>query len=322
MRIFILLPLLGGLLVVAQQSTPGQPVPYSGASQPVTSGSYVLGPNDLVTISVAELPDSTKTYRVDPDGTVPVAFAGRLKAGGLTLTQFEKELTAKLRDQIIDPHVTADIVESHSQPVSVLGEVNTPGMYQLQGGKRLLDVVSMAGGVKKESGQFIQVTRTSAMGKLPVPGAHIHPDDLSTTADINVHDLMDGRHSDLNILMKPYDTVFVPKALVVYVLGDVQKPGPVPLSEASSISAIQAVSLASGFTNTASPQKSRILREVPGQPNRQEIPINLKKLLAGKTEDVEMQPNDILFVPNSRMTRKGIELALETASGFIIWHGI
>src|ERR1019366_7224048 len=102
-----------------------------------------------------------------------------------------------------------------------------------------------------------------------------------------------------NIVIRPGDTIFVPKAEVVYVVGSVRTPGGFPIGENESLSALQVVALAQGLINTAATDRAKILRIVPGTVNRTEIPINLKLLMAGKAPDTSLQPGDILFVPNS-----------------------
>ncbi|HTP88155.1 MAG TPA: polysaccharide biosynthesis/export family protein [Bryobacteraceae bacterium] len=295
------------------------------ASLPAPGLTYVLGPDDLVSVEVAELADAftSKSYRIDADGTVSLPYTGRIRAGGLTLAQFEAVVTERLRSQVLEPHVTATIAESHSQPVSVMGAVNTPGVYQLQGGRRLLDVLSLAGGLKPESSDYLTLSRRADMGAIPVAGAHPDPDGHTSSVNIRVNELFDSGATGVNVTLRPYDTILVPRAEMVYVVGDVQKAGSFPLSQSNSMSALEAVSLAQGFTPSAAPQKARVLREIPGQPNRkQQIPVDLRKLLAGRAPDVQLQANDVLYVPNSRATQKGAELVLRTISGFIIWHGI
>jgi polysaccharide export outer membrane protein len=278
-----------------------------------------------LSVDVAELEEfAGKSYRIDPDGTVSLPLIGRIPAAGLTLGQLEADITKRLYDQVKEPHVSAAVAESRSQPVSVLGSVNTPGVYQLQGGKRLFDVLSMAGGLKPDAGTTLRITRVQSAGPLPVPGAQEDQERKVNTAEINLRELVDGRNSSLNITVAPRDTISVPRADLVYVLGEVRKAGGFTISK-KQVSALQALSMAEGLMPTAEPKKARVLRFVEGQDSRQEIPVNLKKLLAGSGGDVQLRPDDILFIPSNtahRISVRAVEMAVTTLSGIIIWHGI
>ena len=120
----------------------------------------------------------------------------------------------------------------------------------------------------------------------------------------------------------PGDTIFVPKADLVYVVGDVIRPGGFPIGEKETISALQVVSLAGGLVKTAAGNKAKILRSIPGSPSRTEIPVNIKQLMAGKTTDIPLQPDDILFVPNSDAKSVGfrtIDTIVSATAGLAIY---
>lgn len=290
-------------------------------------GSYILGPNDQITVDVLELPEfNGKTYRIDSGGSVSLPLIGRLQAAGMTLTQFEAEVKTRLMTQVRNPHLVTGLVETRSQPVSVMGAVNTPGTQQLTGSRTLFDVLAMAGGLKTDAGDEIKITRVPAEGPLPLPSAATDLATGDSVAEVSVRDVVELRDQKFNILVRPRDEISVARAEVVYVVGDVNKPGGFTLSQRRTITAVEALSLAEGPTHTAAPQHARILRiSSDGAPTRQQIPIDMNKVLSGKISDVELQPKDVLFIPDNTAKRasvKAAETALATISGLIIWRGL
>jgi len=301
------------------------PVSNSGTSAPA---SYILGPNDQITVEVVELPEfNSKSYRIDADGTVSLPLVGRLEAAGLTMSQFEDRLRTKVQRQVKNPHLVMGLSETRSRPVSVLGSVNTPGIQQLQGSGTLFDVLASAGGLKTEAGATIKITRSPAEGELPLPGATKDAGTGRYIGEVNVRDVADLHSSAANIVMRPHDEISVPRAPVVYVMGNVKKSGGFTLAQRHSLSTLEALALAEGLGPNASPKHARILRApLPGQTARAEVPIDLKKTVNGKNEDIQLGPDDILYIPDGsslrRISMKAGEVALQTVSGVIIWRGL
>ena len=296
------------------------------APQAQPSAAYVLGPSDLITVDVVELPEfHNRTYRVDPDGTVDLPLIGNVPAAGKTVAQVKADIQAKLRSQVLNPHVSASLSETRSQPVSVMGEVNTPGTQQMDGQKRLFDVIAGAGGLKPDAGEVITITRQQNEGPLSIPNASVDPATGASFAEVRVNDLMRLRDSSMNITMRPHDEVSVSKARLLYVIGDVKKPGGFTLLEKQHISALEALSLAEGLAPNAAAGSARILRKnADSDMKRQQIPINLKRILDGKAEDIRLLPDDILYVPDNtrrKVITKTAETALATISGIAIWRG-
>ena len=288
---------------------------------------YVLGANDQISVDVVELPEfNNKSYRVDPDGTVSLPLLGRVQAAGLTLSQFEGEVQKQLERQVRHPHLVTNLLETRSQGVSVIGAVNNPGIQQLQGSHTLFDVLAGAGGLKTEAGDVITVTRQASEPPLNLPDAVRDPVTGRTTAAIKVKDLVDMRDPHVNFTIAPHDEISVPKAQVVYVIGNVQKAGGFTISEGRAVSALEALSLAQGLASNAQPSHARILRRTASNSiDRQDIPVDLKKILNGKVKDVALLPDDILFIPDNtakRFTTRALETTVSTVSGIVIWHGL
>ena len=242
----------------------------------------------------------------------------------MTLEQLEAEIINRLKDSVNEPDVAVAITEYRSQPVSIMGSVNTPGVLHLEGRKTLFEVLSLAGGLKPDAGYSVKITRRTEFGVIPLPSAVPDPTGRYSVATVNLKSVMEARKPEENILICPFDVISVPKGDLVYVIGDVRKSGGFVLSEQETVTVLQALSMAEGLEKTAKPESAKILRPVAGSSTRSEISVDLKKVLAGQAGDVALQTNDILFVPG---TKRGVLLqTLSTAlsigaSSTIIWRG-
>jgi len=245
-----------------------------------------------------------------------------VRAAGLTVEQLEAELVSRLKAYIQKPEVAVSITEFRSQPVSVLGAVKSPGVHQLQGRKTLVEILSLAGGLNTDAGHSVKITRRQEWGKIPLRNAASDPSGQFSVAEVGLKSIMEATNPEENIVIRPHDVITVPRAEMVYVIGQVQRSGGFVLNERENISALKALSLAGGLDRAASPQHSRILRSAGGS-NRLEITLDLKKILAGKAPDVPLQPEDILFVPASTPKKAAIraaEAAVQIGTGIIIWR--
>lgn len=182
-------------------------------------------------------------------------------------------------------------------------QICAPGVHSIQGPQRLIQAISMAGGVRNEAGSRVIITREARWGLLPLPTAVMDSRGTFSTATISLQDLLSSKFPDDNIFVDPGDVISIPKADVVYVLGTVKKAGGFPLEEKDSISLLQTLSLAEGFDHDASPSKVRILRPAAaGEDKVKEIPVNISRIMGGKDPDVQMYPNDVLYVPSSTVS--------------------
>ncbi len=286
--------------------------------------SYVLGPGDEISVWVRDLDEiNRKQVRIETDGFISLPLIGRVLASGATPEVLEGVLRKRLKPQVLDPEVTVAVAEARSQPVSVIGAVNRPGVLQVQGSKSLVEVLSMAEGFRPDAGHTITVTRRLEHGRIPLPGAADDSTHQFSTVKIDVKNGLIGAESpQSNIAMKPFDVVSVPKADLVYVFGEVHKSGGFVLNDRESLSVLQALSLAEGLNRTASSRGARILR-VSAEGPRIEIPVDLQRIMAGKGEDLRMQPNDVLFIPNSAAksaTIRGLQTLVEIGTGVAIWR--
>jgi len=317
--------LTSGLPVLSQVVPPGsqtsQPALRDHATAESDSSSrttYVLGPQDQILIHAINVPDiSEKALRLGLNGEITIPMVGRIQAAGLTTEQFEAELTKHLKIYLEEPDVAVTVMEFHSQPVSVIGAVGTPGVHQLEGRKNLIEILSMAGGVRLDAGPSIRITRQLDWGRIPLPGAADDPTGKFSIAEIDLKPLMAAKSPEKNIVIRPHDVISVPIAEIVYVIGDVGKVGPLTLNDGHSISVLQAVSSSGGVLRTAASGNSKILRPIAGSTKWSEVPVNIKKILEGKANDQTLLAGDILFVPSSsgkRAAMRALEAAIQTGT--------
>ena len=280
----------------AAKAAPQQPDKFEAEVR----AAYVLGPEDSIDIRIPEMEEiGDKPYRVSDGGYINLPLVGQVRAAGLTVEQLEAELATRLNAYFKKPSVSVSVAEFRSQPVSVIGAVTTPGVIQLQGNKTLVEILSMAGGVRTDAGHSVKVTRKRQWGRIPLPGAAVDPTGRFSIGEVRLKAIMEARNPEQNLLIRPEDIISVPRADIVYVIGDVLKSGGYVLNDQETLSVLQALALAGGLERTAAPRKAKILRPAPGAERRTEIPVDLKKILAGDANDVAMAPEDILFVPGS-----------------------
>ncbi len=285
---------------------------------------YLLGPDDQLEISGPELTEfGNKPVRIDSEGDVQAPLVGRIHVAGLTVQQTEVELNKSLRKYIREPQVVVNVAEVRSQPVSILGAVNTPGVHQIQGHKTLLEMLASAGGIRQDAGYSVRITRQLEWGCIPLPGAKLDPTGQFSVAELNMKEIMEAKDPAENIQILPHDVISVPKAEMVYVIGEVRRSGGFVLGEHQSISVLQALSLAEGLNGTADTRHAKILRLKRDADQRAELPVDVKSLLAGKKQDVSLQADDILFIPGStgkKAALRAVEAVVQAGTGMAIWR--
>jgi polysaccharide biosynthesis/export protein len=289
-------------------------------------GDYRIGAEDLLEISVLEAPDLNRTVRVADDGTVSLALLGSVEVAGLTTREAQEAIADRLRQTYMkDPQVSVFVQEMKSHPVSVFGAVEKPGVYQIRSAKTLVEVLSMAQGLTNDAGDTVVVMRHPGDPAVPaLASLHVGnpPQNESTSqsnapttagpsglgseesssaeaVSINLKDLIDSGNPESNVLVYPGDVVKVSRAGIVYVVGQVQKPGGFLLKTNENISVLQAVALAEGLTQTSKGKEARIFVAGKSGETPKEVAINLDKVMEGKMAAPLLKPNDVLFVPSS-----------------------
>jgi polysaccharide biosynthesis/export protein len=273
---------------------------------PSASPVLVIGGGDLLKVSVLGAVESDQEVRVDPDGNASLNFLGSVHLAGLTASQAESLIATKLENGgfYTHPQVTVFAKEYATQGVSVLGEVQKPGVYPLLGSRRLFDVLSMAGGTSPKAGRIVSITRRDNPGS---PHSVLLSNDANESAKSNI-EVFAG------------DTVVVSRAGVVYVVGAVNKPSGVIMDNGSEMTVLQAIAMAEGTNSTAKLNKAKLIRRTPGGP--QEMPLPLQDMLSSKAPDVHLQAEDIIFVPNSAAKSAGkrtLEAIIQSATGLAIY---
>jgi len=270
-----------------------QPVPTPDtkafAAPPTRVDDYVVGPNDLLDIKVFELSQLDRTVRVTKDGTISLPLLGQVPVGGLTPRGVEEKIAQMLRDGnlVRDPQVSVFVQEFVSRRVFVQGAVSKPGIINLLGDRTLLDVVGEAGGLIDRAGTRIYVVRPFAAG-----GAE--------RIEVDAERLVYQGDPSANLRVQPGDIVMVPYEQVfkVFVNGAVSRPGPVEYAGGEPMTVLQAVTAAGGGNDRANESRVQIIRRMPDG-SKQLFKVNLKRVKRGKDEDMLLQRNDIVVVPES-----------------------
>jgi len=293
---------------------------------------YRIGPEDLIEISVFEVPELSRTVRVSASGDISLPLIGMMKAAGFSPGELEQAITASLRQSYVkDPQVSVFLKEYRSDPVSVVGAVKIPGLYQIQTQKSLIEVLAMAQGFSESQkmlpGRTIVITHKPSGGEAAADAARNFAGESATPAqwqeiqEIPIKELLQSGDSKWNVPVYPGDVIKVAPAGTFYVAGDVNQPGGFPLTDFDYVSAIQAVAMAGGTKKTAKLKEAVIIRR-DASGNRAEEKVDLKQVLQGKADDVKLGSNDILFVPGSVSKEaglRGIDAAIQIATGLLIW---
>jgi polysaccharide biosynthesis/export protein len=269
-----------------------------------------IGANDLVAVSVYDVPELTRTVRVGADGLMRLPMLKqRIKADGLMPSELETAIaTALVAEQlIVDPFVTVTIAEYNSRPISVAGAVKQPLTFQASGPVTLLEAITKAGGLAPEAGPEILVSRAQSAP------------DGSVTALVQrvlVKGLIDAADPALNITLIGGEEIRVPEVGRVYVIGNVKKPGAFTVQDGVESTVLKMLALSEGLTPYASKDAYIYRREANGGKN--EIQIPLSKIMERKAPDAPLLANDILYVPDNkgrRMTLGALEKVLAFGAG-------
>jgi polysaccharide export outer membrane protein len=254
---------------------PPQPEPSS------KNPNYLVGPQDVLTVSVFDEAQLSGRFRVDNDGQLNYPFVGRLQAGGATVAEIAARIRTKLADGYLrDPQVTVEVEVYRSQNVFVMGEVRSPGKYTVTGAVTIVEVLAQAGSTTPTAGNQVLVLHP----KKATDGGAGSSEQASTDVQrVNLGDIQAGDLS-ANITVHDGDTIFVPKAQRFYVTGYVHSPGAFVLEP--DLTVLQAISMAGGVTDLGSSRGLRVVRN--------------KKEMDAKPTDI-VQADDMIIVRRRRM---------------------
>jgi polysaccharide export outer membrane protein len=246
--------------------------------------SLTIGPGDLLHLKVLEAPELEQSSRVSDAGTVALILGGKVQVAGLTPAEAAVAIGRALVEghYVLTPHVSVTTEQTATQNVTILGQVRSPGSYPIATPRPILDVLALAGGLNDLAQRKVTIQRHSTKERVDYV--------LSNSANAAL---------DANVPVYPGDTVLVPKADVVYVLGDVNRPGGIAIvTNDSKLSALQALSLAGGTPPNAVPSHSRLIRK-QADGSHVELPLQLSAMQKGKEPDIALQGDDIIYVPFS-----------------------
>ncbi len=308
---FLILAILFSVQAVSNQDLSKTSMVTSSQQAPIPTSADVatedhkLVPDDIVDVAVFEVPELSGSFRVSASGFLSLPLIGTMKAAGLDTNDVARQIEEALRQKYIkDPHVTVGIKEYMTSSVSVMGAVRLPGVQPMKNSKPLMDVIAGAGGLL-DAGSTLQVIRGNQV----------------TT--IVVEDLFQNGKTELNIPVYGGDVVNVLPAMSVFIVGEVAKPGEYPLKFGKGLTVRQAIAVGGGFTKTPNKKESKIIR-YHSDGRKEEIPLNLVKIMDASTEDQPMMPNDILWIPSSRAKNaasRTLDVAIGVASSRLVWMG-
>jgi polysaccharide export outer membrane protein len=311
---------------------------------------YRIGSEDVLDINVFGAQELNREVRVSASGEISLPLLGAVRAAGLTPRELEVVLEDSLHQQYMkDPHVGVFVRDIQSHPVSVMGAVRKPGIFQIRGSKTLLEVLSLAEGLADDAGESAIILRDATLqyapdsiaeksavlteslptppnaGALGTPAPALKKDGSSSekVVQVNLKVLLESTDLRHNPLVYPGDIIKVTRAGIVYVVGAVRRPGGFAMKTNEKISVLQAIALSEGLTHTAAKGSARIIRTDEQSGARTETPIDLGKIFTGKVPDPMLVPRDIVFVPDSAAKStfsRGAEAAAQTLTGLLIFH--
>jgi polysaccharide biosynthesis/export protein len=346
------------------------------SSKNTTSHDYVIGNGDLLDISVFDVPELTREIRVSQLGTIGMPLIPvRLRVAGLTELQTEQKIAEVLEANGLVSHADVGVVvkEHRSRPITIVGAVMHPMVYEADRSVTLLEALAESGGISNDAGDTVIVTRlqSSAFTEVPATAASENqaapgstesvanapspkassadstvfpsPSQMAQTAPaatdniglagpgpsssntitINLNDLIETGDTRNNITLQAGDVVTVPHAGIVYVLGAVTRPGGFVLSnDRATLTTLKVLTLAGGLTNIAKLQHAVIIRR-NDQGKQTETEVDLKSVLQRQSEDIQMRPSDILYIPDDKKKQaliKTAEIALAVGSAIAIFR--
>src|ERR1700722_17616512 len=247
--------------------------------------SLLIGPGDMIQVDVMDTPEMEQQVRVTDDGNVALAYLGSIHVAGETPAAAAASIQQALIEKKVmrHPQVTVKMQELATQDVSVLGQVHTPGTYSITTPQTILKVLSLAGGLTDAADRHITVKRNTSGEQLSYY--------VSNNADQALSHV---------VMVYPGDTVLIARAPMVYVMGDVNRPGGyVIASNDARLSVMQLVAMAGSANKTAMQSRVRLIR--PTDHGDVESAVHLDAIEKGKQPDIMLQPNDIIYVPFSWM---------------------
>lgn len=256
----------------------------------------LIGPGDLLQLKVFDTPELDESVRVTDAGTIPLIMGGEVQVSSQTPETTARKIESVLLDGhfLLHPHVSVSIAEYATQKVSILGEVRAPGAYAITTSRSVLDVLTLAGGLNDVADRRIVIERHKTRERIPYF--------VSNTPDVALGSA---------VTVNPGDSIIVPRAGIVYVLGDVARPGGYTMTNNDAqISVLQLIARAGGTNHSAVPSRAKLLHKSGN--TYTESPLPLSAMQKGSKADLPLQADDVIYVPFSYLRNFGMQ-----ASGIV-----
>jgi polysaccharide export outer membrane protein len=267
--------------------------------------SLLIGPGDLIQVDVIDTPELEQQVRVTDSGTITLAYLGTVRIAGETPSGASEHIQNMLiaKEVMRHPQVNIRVQEYATQDVSIMGQVKTPGTYSITTPQTILKVLSMAGGLTDVADRQVVVKRHNSSEE---SSYYVSNDAKQALSDM--------------VMVNPGDIVLVAKAPIIYIMGDVNRPGGYAISTNDShLTVLQAIALAGSGNKTAVKSHVRLIRTT-AQGQTETTPIHLDAIEKGKLADIPLQPNDVIFVPFSWLKNAAMssgQIAASTAGAAV-----
>jgi len=258
------------------------------SAQGIEKTDYKIGPKDLLEISVFGLDELNRTERVSEEGKITLPLLGEIEVEGLTKGELENKISQLLEEKYLqDPQVSVFIAEYQSKMVSVLGAIQTPGRHELLGRQTVMDIIAKAGGLTSEAGDEIYVMRRRADGS-------------NSSVKILIDELILNGKAELNIPLEADDVINIPidKVVQIYVMGQVGNPGALDVKRSMIPTLLRAIAQAGGFGERAA-KGGVIIKRIKEDGSEERIKVNVKDIIKGKKEDIQLKEGDVVVVPET-----------------------
>jgi polysaccharide export outer membrane protein len=301
--------LLSAAAMFAQVSRPVVDTPIAAQAPNSTLPDRKVVPNDLLSIVVYDEPQvSRPAVRVAADGTVIIpVLPNPLTVAGLLPREIESLVAKSLVDAeiLVHPTVTVGILEYAHEQISIEGQVRIPGQFNITEPITLFEALAKAGGVTPDAGSIVLVSKTAT--------------DAPQKIDLN--ELQKNPQPSTNITLTGGELISVPDAPKLYVTGNVAKPGPIPVKTADDATVLKVVAAAGGLTQYYN--KTAYIYRADASGKRQEIAVPLRDIYHRKAQDVQLQADDILLIPDDNgYKRRQILSLLQSLGGAASSAGI
>jgi polysaccharide export outer membrane protein len=282
----------------------------TGMDIPQTSPNTQIAEGDLLDIVIFDTPELSGRFRVNLKGDILLPLAGTLHVAGMTLSEITEAVAQRYRDAkiLVEPQVTVFVAEFNRRTITITGEVRSPGVYSITAPRTMTDTLAMAGGLNDSASRTVSIVHAAS------PKEIVH-----VTLNVGAQTPESIEQGRMEIL--PGDSIFVARSGVIYVVGELNRPGGYQVEHNNRLTLLEAVALAGGLTRTAKASGSRLIRRSPT--GREELNVNLQKVLYGGGPDMLLTDGDILYVPTSirkEYTQQVIGAAIASATTYGIYR--